>query len=150
MIPDPDAVLAGTVQYGDEDRLDPVVLTLTREWPGQGLAPVDAQRDPVTTALTPTVEPVAGHHTWLFSGFGLNPHEDLGAVRITYALLLERSADGRLDGWWYEHRMVVPTSLWRVAGSVAGGQVELVLTEQTEPGVPGVPARVTGLLQPGL
>jgi len=150
VIPNPDAILAGTVRYGDEDRTDPVLLTLTREWPEHGLADVAAQRDPVTTELTPTVEPVAGHHTWLFTGFGLNPHQELGAVRITYALLLERGPDGRLGGWWYEHRMVVPTSLWRVAGAVDGGAVELVLTEQTEPGVPGVPARVTGLLQPGL
>jgi hypothetical protein len=148
MIPEPDAILSGTIRYADEDRADAFTLTLAREWTDQRLANGEDQRDAVSTQLKPTVERAPDYTSWLLYGYGLNEHVDLGSVRITYGLLLERAPDGRISGYWYEEPMVVPTSLWRVAGEIRGGSVDLVLTEVTDPGFPGVPAKITGLLRP--
>jgi hypothetical protein len=150
VIPEPEAILSGTVRYAAEDRADPVVLTLAREWPNQRLAAAEAQRDPLTTQLTPKLASAPDHRTWLLYGYGLNAHEELGTVRIAYGLLLERAPNGQIGGYWYEDRMVVPTSLWRVRGHIDGAQVELELIEVTDADLPGVPARVIGLLRPGL
>jgi hypothetical protein len=150
VIPEPDGLLSGTIRYAEEDRADAVTLTLAREWSDQKLANAEAQRDAVSTRLEPALEPAPGHNSWLFYGYGLKEHQDLGSVRIVYGLLLERGPDHRISGYWYEERMVVPTSLWRVTGEIGGGSVDLVLTELTDPGYPGVPAKITGRIQPDI
>lgn len=148
VIAEPDAVVSATLRYGDEARQDPVVLTLQQHWAGHRLADADAQRDPISTALDPAVQPTPGHEVFFYSGYGLNAHEDLGSVRLIYGLLLQKDPSGRLSGFFYEDRMVVPTTLWTVVGGVDGGQLSLVLSELTDPGIPGAQARLEGLIRP--
>lgn len=108
---------------------EPVVLVSTRSWEDRGADPrAKKQQDPVTTAFTPSVVPEKGATTWLLVGHRLHAHDQPGDTLTTYTLLLEIGRAGEVAGWWHEDHMEVPTSLWRVTGTLTGHTLALALT----------------------
>ena len=106
----------------------PVVLVESKAWADRGVDPrAKAQQDPITTAFTPTVVPEKGANTWLLTGYRLHAHDEPGDTLVTYTLLLEIDADGAIEGWWHEDHMEVPTSLWKVTGTLQGHTLALTL-----------------------
>jgi len=148
VLSEPGAVAAFTVRHPGGD--EPVSLRLAARWEGSSLGPAATQLDPVSTALTPTVLADPGHTAWLFAGVGVFPHDDLGAVRVLYHLLLERDPSGALTGFWHEDRMAVPTTLYDVVAEAQGHALRLQLTERVDGDVPAQRLVAEGLVRPPL
>lgn len=106
-----------------------VVLAETEVWKGKGVdGRAEVQQDPVTTELTPRLLPEKGSTTRLLTGYRLTEHDAPGDTLVTYKLLLETDATGKLSGFWYEDHMEVPRSLWRVVGTLSGRTLTLSLS----------------------
>ncbi|MDP2305550.1 MAG: hypothetical protein Q8P18_05950 [Pseudomonadota bacterium] len=110
---------------------EPVVLVSTQSWEDRASDPrAKKQQDAVTTAFTPTLVPAKGTTSWLLVGHRLHEHDEPGDTLVTYTLLLEIDRTGAIAGWWHEDHMEVPTSLWRVSGTLAGHTLALSLAGQ--------------------
>ena len=107
---------------------EPVVLVSTRSWEDRAVDPVATkQQDAITTAFTPALVPEKGTTTWLLVGHRLHEHDEPGDTLVTYSILLEIDRAGAVAGWWHEDHMEVPTSLWRVTGTLTGRSLALAL-----------------------
>ena len=112
---------------------EPVVLVSKQVWEDRGADPrPKKQQDAITTAFTPSVVPEKGATTWLLVGHRLHEHDEPGDTLVTYSLLLEIDRTGAVAGWWHEDHMEVPTSLWKVTGTLEGHKLTLSL-EGDEP-----------------
>lgn len=112
---------------------EPVVLVSTQSWADRAADPrAKKQQNAISTAFTPSVVPEKGATTWLLVGHRLQEHDEPGDTLVTYSLLLEIDRAGAIAGWWHEDHMEVPTSLWRVTGTLTGHTLALAL-EGDEP-----------------
>ena len=118
----------------------PVVLVGVETWTNRGVDPRPAsQQDPISTAFTPATVVEKGSTSWLLKGYRLTTHDAPGDTVITYSLLLELDAAGAVTGWWHEDHMEVPTSLWKVTGTLDQRALTLALDGDE-------PKRISGLL----
>lgn len=118
----------------------PVVLVGVEAWANRGVDPrAAAQQDPISTTFTPATVVEKGSTSWLLKGYRLTTHDAPGDTVLTYSLLLEVDGAGGVTGWWHEDHMEVPTSLWKVSGTLDQRALTLSLAGDE-------PKTVSGLL----